>query len=353
MIRHSLPALCALLAVVLVGCGGPATKELHVYNWAEYIDPELITAFEAKHGVKVILDTFEDPEAMIAKLEAGGKNQYDIVVPSDYHIPLMVRKGLLAELDASRLPHLGNLAEAFANPPYDAGLRHCVPYHWGTSAIAWRADKVAEGLEIDSWSVFFDEQAKAGDFMMLADMREVIGAALKYQGHSLNSTDPAELAAAKELLLATKARSTGFAGSVESRTRLLAGDVALVHAYSGDIVQAIDEEEEGADQLRYAVPKEGGVIWVDNLAICSGAPQPELAYAFIDYLLEAEVAKQNAEYIGYPTANAAAEALLDPEVRGDPMIYPDAETRARLEFVLDLGEQAPLYEAIWTDLRAR
>lgn len=252
--------LLLLVAVVLLGWlwlrpkapSGAGT--LYFLNWADYIPEELIQKFEAETGAKVVLDTFESPEAMLAKLKAGADQEFSLVVAPDYYVLQMARDGLIAPLDKGKLKNLANLDPFFLDPPYDPGLQYSVPYLWGTTGIAYREDLVTG--PVDSYAVFFAPEAQVGPFLLLDEMRETIGAALKYLGYSVNTTDPEALAKAKELLLAAKERSVGFAGGLRALNRILAGDAALSLAYSGDVLQAREEDQ----RLRYTLAKEGDAL---------------------------------------------------------------------------------------------
>ncbi|MGC8877217.1 polyamine ABC transporter substrate-binding protein [Thermus sp.] len=320
---------------------------LYFLNWADYIPEELLRKFERETGAKVVLDTFESPEAMLAKLKAGADREFSLVVAPDYYVLQMAREGLVAPLDRGRLKNLGNLDPFFLDPPYDPGLRHSVPYLWGTTGIAYREDLVKG--PVDSYAVFFDPKAQVGPFLLLDEMRETIGAALRYLGYSVNTTDPLALEKAKELLLAAKGRSVGFAGGVEALNRVLAGDAALSLAYSGDVLQARKEDK----RLRYALAKEGGTLWTDAMVVPKRGPAQELAYRFIDFLLRPENAAELAAYTRYATPVAKAIPLLPEEMRKDPTVFPPEEVRARLEYLKDLGPAIALYDRVWTEVKAR
>ena len=336
----------ALFLTVLLGLAF-ARGELRLFNWADYIPEEVVAEFERRYQARVVIDTFESPEAMLAKLAAGGDAEYDVVVPPDYYVLEMARAGLIRPLDHAKLKNLKNLAPEFQDPSYDPQNRHSVPYQWGTTGIAFDAEAVKRPVE--SWAVFFDEKAFAGPCFLLDEMRETIGAALKYLGYSLNDTDPAHLEEAKALLIGAKKRCLGFAGGIEARSRLLAGDAAVVHAYSGDIVQIQGE----APQVRYLVPKEGGTIWTDAVAITKRAPHPELAYKFLDFILEPEIAAQISNYNAYATPVAAAIPYLDEALKSNPAIFPPEEIRKKLEYIRDIGDAIRLYDRIWTEVKAR
>jgi spermidine/putrescine transport system substrate-binding protein len=344
----SLRLVLPLLALLLTACPKRAEVEtLYFLNWADYIPEELVKKFEKETGAKVVLDTFESPEAMLAKLKAGADREFSLVVAPDYYVLQMAREGLVAPLDKGRLRNLANLDPFFQDPPYDPGLQHSVPYLWGTTGLAYREDLVKG--PVDSYAVLFDPKAQVGPFLLLDEMRETIGAALKYLGYSVNATDPEALEKAKELLIAAKARSVGFAGGVEALNRILAGDAALSLAYSGDVLQARQEDE----RLRYAIPKEGGTIWTDAMVVLKRGPSQDLAYRFIDFLLRPENAAELAAYTRYATPVAQAIPLLPEEMRQDPAVFPPEEVRARLEYLKDLGPEIALYDRVWTEVKAR
>lgn len=343
--------LFILVALVLLGVflfrpKGQGADTLYFLNWADYIPEELIQKFEAETGAKVVLDTFESPEAMLAKLKAGADQEFSLVVAPDYYVLQMARDGLIVPLDKGKLKNLANLDPFFLDPPYDPGLQYSVPYLWGTTGIAYREDLVTG--PVDSYAVLFDPEAQVGPFLLLDEMRETIGAALKYLGYSVNTTDPEALEKAKELLLAAKERSVGFAGGLEALNRILAGDAALSLAYSGDVLQARQEDK----RLRYALAKEGGTLWTDAMVVLKRGPAQELAYRFMDFLLEPENAAALAEYTHYATPVAQAIPLLPEEMRNDPVVFPPEEMRAKLEYLKDLGPDIVLYDQIWTEVKA-
>lgn len=344
-----------LLLLALVGLGlfllrpkpAPGAGTLYFLNWADYIPEELLQKFSQETGAKVVLDTFESPEAMLAKLKAGADQEFSLVVAPDYYVLQMAREGLLAPLEKSRLKNLANLDPFFQNPPYDPGLGYSVPYLWGTTGLAYREDLV-QG-PVDSYAVLFDPARQVGPFLLLDEMRETIGAALKYLGFSVNTTDPQALEKAKGLLLEAKGRSVGFAGGIEGLNRILAGDAAVALAYSGDVLQAQQEDA----RLRYALPKEGATLWTDALVVLKRGPAQDLAYRFIDFLLEPENAATLSRYTRYATPVARALPLLPEEMRTDPTIFPPEAVRGKLEYLKDLGPEIALFDRVWTEVKAR
>lgn len=333
------------LGTLLAACGPKGNAELRVLNWSDYMPESVIKDFESREKVKVVLDTYDSPEAMLSKLKAGADSEYDVLIVSDYLIGQLARDKTIVQLDKSKIGNLKNLEPQFADPGFDKGGAHSVVYQWGTTGLGYREDLVKG--PVDSWAVLFDPAKKVGDFLMLDEMREQVGAALKYKGRSINTTDPAQLAAATQLLLDTKRRSKGFAGGTEIRNRLVAGDIAVGPAYSGDIIGAQSDNP----KLKYVIPKEGASLWADNLVILSKAPNPELAYKFINYLLEPEVAANVSNGIGYATPVASAMPKIT--AKDNTQIYPDAATRQRLEFINDLGAANDAYNKVWGDVKAK
>ncbi len=353
MRKFAIPLLLVLLALALCACGTSGEEQklvdkLYLYNWAEYIDPEIFDDFEAEFGVQVIEDTFASNEELLAKLQAGATG-YDLIVPSDYMVEIMISEGLLAELTKDNIPNIANLDPKFTNPPFDPGMVYCVPYQWGTTGIGYNADEFDEAP--DSWAYLFDPEVAsefAGSLTMLNDSRESIGAALKYLGYSLNSTDEAQLNEAKELLLQQKPWVYAY-DSDQYEDLLSADEVLLGHGWSGDYFMAAVDDE----RIWYSIPKEGGVIWVDNLCIPKSAPNAYTAEVFINYLLQPEVGAAITNFTWYASPNAAAEEFIDAEILEEPAIYPPPDVFERLEWIEDVGDVTPLYERIWTEVKAQ
>jgi spermidine/putrescine-binding protein len=339
------------VAVTSERCGDPSQldDELRVYNWTDYIDPEIIDQFEAECGVDVIYDTFSSNEDLLAKLQAGASG-YDVIVPSDYMVTIMRQLDMLKELDKANIPNLANLDPIFTDPPYDPGLVYSVPYQWGTTGIGYNLEATGEVPASWDW-IFNPEQASAfdGKISILNDQREVIGAALKYAGYSMNSVDEAELEAAKEVILAIKPYIATFDSDSYSDL-LVAGDVVIGHGWSGGYFQDIYASEN--ENLGYVIPTEGGVIWTDNMAIPKTAPNPYTAEVFINYILDPEIGAQLTNFNYYGSPNSAAFPMILDEIKEDPGIYPPEETMAKLEFLSDLGEGTLLWDRIWTEIKS-
>jgi spermidine/putrescine transport system substrate-binding protein len=317
---------------------GPIEKELHIYNWSDYVAEDTVPNFEREFGVKVRYDTYESNEEMVAKLQAGATG-YDIVVPSSYIVPLMVATNLLAPLRRKYLTNFGNLSPIFQNLESDPGNRYTVPWQWGTSGIAYRTDKVKTPVE--SWAVFQEAQY-AGKMTMMDDGREVIGSQLRYRGHSLNSSDSNQLAQAKTDAISAKRQLRAYI-SAPVKAQLIAGDVWIAQLWNGDTAQARMEQP----KLRYVVPREGCTIWADSLCIPRNAPNKRAAHEWMNYVLRPEVGAALSQATGYGTPNAAAARLMK-----SPVPYPtDAELK-RLEYQVDLGENSAVWDQIWTEIKS-
>ncbi|MEW6661922.1 MAG: polyamine ABC transporter substrate-binding protein [Bacillota bacterium] len=317
-------------------------KTLNVYNWSDYLPEDIIREFEQEFGVKVNYDTYASNEELLAKLQMGASG-YDLVFPSDYMVEIMVQLNLLEPLNHNNIPNAKHLDPNFLNLPFDQGNKYSLPYLWGTTGLAVNTAKVAE--EITSWEELWNPKYK-GKIALLNDSRETLGLVLKTLGYSLNTTNQEELQNAKKKLHSLLPSIKAF-DSENMKNMMVSGEVWLAHAYVGDVMMAAEENED----LVYVLPKEGGVIWADNLAIPKGAPHKYTAEVFINFLLRPEISARIAEEILYGTPNAAAKELIDPEIAGNPAIYPPEEILAKCEWLQDVGEATKLYDRIWTEVK--
>jgi spermidine/putrescine-binding protein len=336
--------------LLLASCGKDGRdnkdgKELNVYIWTNYLPKGVIDDFQRRTGIAVNVDTYDSNEAVLEKLQSGVAD-YDVVVPSDYMLKVLIPQGLVRPLDRSRLPHFGNLDPRFLNQKFDPGNGHSVPYLWGTTGIGYDRRKV-QG-PVDSWAALFDPK-HAGRILMLDDPREAFGAALKLMGRSINERDPGVLRQAAERLKEQKRLVRTF-NSSDFANLLAAGDVDLAQGWNGEIAEVVSH---APDRLAYVVPKEGGTLWIDNLAIPKGARNLDAAYAFLDYLMEPEVAAKVVDGVHYAGANRAALPLIDAKIRQNPAIYPPQEVLDRCELIEDLGKTTRLIDELWTEVKAR
>ena len=313
MQRTTFISLAAVLALALVGSTsaqsgwtcpeGFSGQTLSVYNWSTYIAEDTISNFEQACGVRVIYDTYPTDDDMLVRLRQGNPG-FDVVVPSDVVASLMIAEGLLEELDHARIPNLANLDDTFLDLGFDPGNRYTVPYQWGTTGIGYNAERVDE---VSSWSDLFEHE---GPVAWLADTTQMIGVALLMLGHDPNSSDPAEIEAAKRFLI-DNGSNVVYIAADDGQEMLARGEVDMVIEYSGDVFQVMDECE--CDTYGYVIPDEGANFWVDSLAIARGAPNKALAEVFIDYVLDPQVGADISNYTAYGTPNAAAldQALID------------------------------------------
>ena len=339
-------------AVTSERCGDPSKldKEVSFYNWTDYIDEEIINMFQEECGVKIIYDTYSSNEDLLAKMQAGATG-YDLIVPSDYMVSIMRQLDLLKELDQNNIPNIANINPLFTEAPYDPGNVYSVPYQWGTTGIGFDLDQL--GAEPTSWAAIFDPkeaEAYKGKISLLNDSRETIGAVLKYLGYSLNSTDPAQLEEAKQVLLTIKPYIAAF-DSDSFDDLLVSGDTVIAHGWNGEFFKAMDENPDR--NLGYIIPEEGGVIWTDTMAIPKTAPHPYTAEVLINYLLDPEIGAMLTNYNFYGSPNDASTPYILDEIKEDPGIYPSDETLARMEFIADLGETTLEYDRIWTEVKSQ
>jgi len=346
-------AMAALLAaLVLTGCGrkaaepgsgaeaGAEPRVVNVYNWSDYIDPDVIAAFQAETGITVSYDVFDSNEVLETKLLTGSSG-YDVVVPSAYFLERQIQAGVFRKLDRSLLPNLVNLDPGLQAriAAHDPGNEHAVIYMWGTTGIGFDAGKLAAIMPdapTDSWDLVFDpaviSKFKDCGVSFLEDPTDMVGTVLLWLGKDPNSQSEDDLRLAEEALLKVRPfiRTIHSSQYIED---LANGEVCIAVGYSGDVLQARDRAEEaGKDaDIRYVIPREGALMWFDTLAIPADAPHPGNAHAFIDYLLRPEVAAANSNFVNYATANTAALGQVNEDLRNDAGIYPTPEVKERLQ----------------------
>jgi len=338
---------CSLLAFFSSNQACAAQHQLNLFIWSEYIDPAVVADFEKQFDCKVTIDLYEDDAAMMAKLQAGGASVYDVVVPPDHKVTALIKLKLIALLRHENIPNLRNLDEKFRDPPYDPGNKYTVAYQWGTLGIYARFNP---GQTIEaSWGFVFDAKQQTGRFVLMDSARDMVGAALKYKGRSLNSTDPAHLKEARDLILAAKKRSLGFDGSVGGKNKVLDKTVRAAVVYSGEAARGCVDDKETI----YLLPREGSQIWQDNLAVLAQAPHRDLAEKFINHMLDAQVGARISNFTLFATPNKAAREFIRPADLKNPAIYPPPEVMPRLEFLKDLGDRTRLYDEIWTQIKSK
>jgi spermidine/putrescine transport system permease protein len=341
----ALPAVLGLgilgAPFVLAGLPAPADRVLNVYIWSGYLPPETVKEFEARHSVRVNVDLYPAIEDLLAKMQARNTG-YDVICPTNYAVQILLAQNLLRPLDRSALPHLVNVDPRFLDRDFDPGNRHTVPYFVGTCGIGYRKSRAGS---VDSWAALWDPRFK-GRILMVDDARETLGAALKRRGRSVNTVDEAALREAQALLIEQKPLVRAY-DSAAFKDALLAGDVWLAQGWNGEFARVMDLDPD----LGYVLPKEGATLFIDSLAIPADAPHPELAHAFLDFAMEAEVAAEICRSMRYTTPNRAALALLPPAIRNHPAIFPPPDVEARTELLRDLGPATVLYDRLWTEVK--
>ena len=346
----------AIMAVVVIAGGIfysskedlSGTNQVIVYNWGEYLDPEVITLFEKETGINVVYEEFETNEIMYPKVQSGAI-AYDVVCPSDYMIQRMIENDLLAELNFDNIPNIKNIGQEYfkRSRQFDSENKYSVPYCWGTVGILYNKTMVDE--PIDSWSVLWDEKYK-DSILMQDSVRDAFAVALKYKGHSLNSTDLDELEEAKELLIKQKPLVQAYVID-QVRDKMIGNEAAIGVIYSGEAIYTQLENP----NLEYVIPKEGSNVWIDSWVIPKNAKHKENAEDFINFLCRPDIAKMNFDYITYSTPNTAARELIeDPAIRNSKIAFPDASELERCETFQFLGDKNDaIYNKLWREIKSQ
>lgn len=336
----------AMLAACL---GGPAAaaEQLNLYNWTIYIDPEVVAAFEKESGVKVTLDNYGTNEEMLAKIQAGADG-YDIVFPSVFMQDIMTSLGLVQNAGLKAIPGYDNIDQKYFKAETDKNHEICMPYNWGTTGLIYNKD-LTKGLDVTSWKVVFDPPpALRGKIAMLDDVRETIGAALVYNGFDFNSTNPKELAKARDTI--TKAKPYWVAMLTDGiGDKVVNGDFAVAHWWSGSAAQTVASKP---DAVAYAIPKEGANGFQENMCLLAKAKNVGAARKFFAYMMRPEVSAKNTNWLSGGSPNKAALPFIDKALASNPNLYPDDEVRKHLFMVKDLGDKTKLYDAVWTKVKA-
>ena len=320
----SLALAITVIAALFCGCQSSGKTTLRVYNWGEFIDMDLLDKFEKETGIKVLYDVYTDNESLYAKIKNSGEDAYDIIVPSDYMIKKMISEDMLAKLDFANIPNYKNLNEAYIKPSYDPTGEYSVPYFYGMVGILYNKNKVSG--KVTGMKDLFDEKYSR-EVCMLYSMRDTIGMTLKMLGYSMNDTDPAHINEAKELLIKQKPNVLAY-GTDDLVPKVSDGTAAMAMVYSGDGIVAAGEDP---DNVELVIPEEGTNIAMDSMVILKTSKNKEAAEKFINFMLDAENAAQNAETTGYSTPNKAAWELLDDETKNDTRRYPSDEMIAKSE----------------------
>lgn len=345
-------------SLALTACGSPKDDNgsgntsagengsVYVYNWGEYIDPDVIDMFEEETGIKVVYNEFEQNEDMFPIVKTGSVN-YDVVCPSDYMIEKMIGEGLLQEINYDNIPNAVNLDPTYLKSAeeFDPGNKYSVPYTWGTVGILYNKTMVDE--PIDSWSVLFDEKYK-DDILMIDSVRDAFMIALSYLGYDTNSTNEAELDEARDLLKSQYPLVQAYVID-QVRDKMIGEEAAIGVIYSGEAIFTQRENE----NLEYVVPKEGSNVWIDGWVIPKNAQNKENAEAWINFLCREDIALKNFEYITYSTPNKAARELIeDEDIRNSIVAFPGEDILSRCSTFHYLGEEMDsIYMQKWNEVK--
>ena len=337
-------ALIGSMGLGLTGCAGNSDQPVvKVFNWGDYIDPEVNKMFEEETGIRVVYSEFGTNEEMYQKLEPGNVS-YDVAVPSDYMIEKMINNDMVEPIDVTKLTNYPKIDDRFKNLPYDPNNQYSVPYMWGTVGIIYNTTMVEE--PVDSWDALFDERY-AGKIFVYDSEREGIMAALKKLGYSMNTRDPQELEEAKQELIKQAPLVLSYVGD-EGKGKMVNGEAALMMAWAGDAQLMVEENPD----LAYVLPKEGTNFFVDAIVIPKGAENIENAYKYIDFLCRPDIAARNAEYIGYSTPISEARELLPEEMKNSEIAYPDESLTDQMEMFTDPSDVIKLYSSIWLEAKS-
>lgn len=319
-------------------------QTLSVYNWSTYIAEDTVANFEEACGVTVVYDVYESNESMLARLRQGNPG-YDIAVPTDSYVAIMIAEELVEPISLSNIPNYAHVSESLKDPSYDPGNQYSLPYQWGTVGIGYNITKVGE--EITSWDQLWEYEGSVG---WLEDVRGMMGIALNNLGYDPNTEVVSEIEAARDYLVERGGNVVTIATD-DGQALLERGEVDLVIEYSGDIFQLIADCE--CEDFAFALPEEGSQAWVDNMVIPAGAPNHALAEVWMDYILDPQVSADIANYTAYATPNQASidQGLIDEEYLSSPVIYPSEETLAGLFTITAVPEAEVEYNNVWDEIK--
>jgi len=335
-----------------------AEDVLYLYNWNNYISEETVQRFEAACKCRLKQDYYSDNEEMLAKLEAGATG-YELIVPTGNAVESLIRRQALRPLDKTRLPHLTNIRREFLDTWYDPGNLYSVPYASTVTLIGYNATRLAElGVPTDTWALIFEPtylEKLQGKVTVLNSQRELMAAAMRYLGHSVQTYEPAQWDEAKRLILRAKPYWATFSNSTYIKD-LAIGNLWVAHGYSSDMFRAQQDalEAKRPFTIGFTIPKEGAVLAVDNFVLHKSGRRPDLAHCFIDFMLDGVNAADISNLIGAGNPNAAATPYIKAEIAGNPAIFPTATEMKGLEMLRDFDPKTRrTLSRMWTEIKVR
>ncbi len=347
-----------LWLLALLSPPAAAADVLHLYNWNNYITPETVARFEKFCGCKLVQDYYADNEEMLAKLSAGATG-YDILVPTGNAVENLIRQEALRPVDKRLLPHLKNIKPEFMGEFFDAENKYSVPYAYSVTLIGYNVEKMQErGIPTDTWAAIFEpkylERIK-GRVTVLDSQRELMSAALKYLGYSVNDTDESHWKQARDLILRAKPYWAAF-NAASYIKELTIGNIWLAHGYSNDMFTAAQDAKSAGRKftIGYSTPKEGAVLALDNMVLHKSGPRPDLAHKFINFMLEGRNSAELTNAIGAGNPNADAMQYIGPEIAVNKAVFPDKAELARMQMLRDLDrKQRRLLNRMWIEIKVR
>ena len=322
-------------------------KVVNVYNWTEYISDQVLKDFTAETGIDVIYSTFDSNEAMYAKLKLmNGSGEYDVAFPGTDFVDKMRKEGMLEPLDHAKLTNFGNLGNTFINAPFDPENKFSIPYLWGSSGIAVNTKRIAKA-SLSSWNDLWEPEYQ-GRVMLMNDIRDVFTMSLLTLGYNGSTKNPEAIKQAYEKLTKLMPNVRTF-NSDAPRMPFMEGETYLGLAWNGEVIMAQDQ---GMPELDFVYPKEGAIMWMDNMVIPKNAKNNDNAHKFIDFILRPKYAAMISEEIGYGSPNEAAKKEMPPELANNPIVYPPADLLKHAMFREDVGDEImALYQQYWDRLK--
>ncbi|MBE9007855.1 spermidine/putrescine ABC transporter substrate-binding protein [Fortiea sp. LEGE XX443] len=353
--RHFLQNLAVISSLSLTGCGwrlanvraatkSTRTDKLYIYTWTQYSDKKLLQTFSTQTGLQVLVDPYDSNEVMLAKLLAGGGSAYSVIYPSDYMVQKMVEKNLLTELNHDRLIGLDNLFPQFKNPSYDPNNCYSLPFNWGTTGLIYNSEILKKIPE--DWDYLWQNREILNKrITLLNDVREVMGAVLRMLGYSYNSKDEDELKQAYNKLQELKPAIASF-DTDAWQNQILAGDLVLSMCYSADAIRVIKENP----KFKYVIPRSGSSLWTDTIVVPKSAPNSDGAYAWINFILQPDIAAIISQRLNISTPNNAGFEQLPNKLKDNKNLFPEAALLEKCERITPLGDFEEVYERYWTQL---